>query len=185
MESSHSAPRVRFAYGRLVRLGSAAAALASIIGLFVTVGDRASSLFGNNSANGVQLEKVALERIPFRRYLQTRENEGKVTGLGYSRKDLDANVLAVDFDARFKGWTKGATFPVKLTLESRNAAGRSSFAEHELKETLDAPNDFCGCHSFFFAPKHATTYRVIVQVFRSHAPNSDPLQSTESEWVGA
>jgi hypothetical protein len=182
MDTARSAPSARFAYKRLVQLGSAAAAVASIVGLFLTVGDRARSLFGSSTTHGVHLEKVVLEQMPFRTYLKTRENEDKVTGLGYSSKDLAANVFAVDFDARFKGWTKGAAFPVKLTLERRDATGHSSFAEHDVVETLDAPDDFCGCHSFFFVPKRGASYRVSVQVFRPHAPNAEPLQSVESTW---
>lgn len=184
MESVQTGPRVRFAYRRLVQVGSAAAALASIVGLFFTVGDRARGLFGSSSSDGVHLEKVVVDRMPFRAYLKTRENEDNVTGLGYSSADLAASVLAVDFDAGFKGWTKGAVFPVKLTLESRNAAGRSSFATHDVKETLDAANDYCGCHSFFFVPKQAASYRVTVQVFRpDNAPQSNPLQSIETGWT--
>jgi hypothetical protein len=186
MESASSAPRARFAYKRLLQIGSAAAALGSIVGLFLTVGDHARSFLGSNPATGVHLEKVALEPMPFRTYLKTRENEDNLTGLGYSRKDLAADVLAVDYDARFKGWSKGATFPVKLTLQARDAAGRpKALAEHDMKETLDARDDSCGCHSFFFVPKRGVTYRVSVQILRPGAPDANPLQSIESTWYRA
>jgi len=183
MERAHTAPRVRFAYKRLVQLASGAAALASIVGLFLSLGDRAQSVFGSSAAdNGVQLQKATLKPMTFTTYLKTRQNESNVTGLGYSRKDLAAKVLAVDFDARFTGWTKGANFPVKVTLESRDAAGHSRFTEHEVIETLDAPTDFCGCHAFFFVPKSGVAYRVSVDVFRPGAPNAEPLRSIESGW---
>jgi hypothetical protein len=183
MERAHTPPRVRFAYKRLVQLGSGLAALASIVGLFLTLGDRARSVLGGGAVdNGVQLQKATLKPMPFRTYLKTRQNESNVTRLGYSRKDLAATVLAVDFDARFTGWTKGANFPVKVTLESRDAAGHSRFAEHDVIETLDAPTDFCGCHAFFFVPKSGVAHRVSVEVFRPGAPNAEPLRSIESGW---
>jgi hypothetical protein len=183
MERAHTTPRVRFAYKRLVQLCSGAAALASVVGLFLTLGDRAQSMLGGGVVdNGVQLQKATLTPMTLTTYLKTRQNESNVTRLGYSRKDLAAKVLAVDFDARFTGWTKGANFPVKVTLESRDAAGHSHFAEHDIVETLDAATDFCGCHAFFFPPKSAVADRISVEVFRPGAPNAEPLRSIESAW---
>jgi hypothetical protein len=183
MERAHTTPRVRFAYKRLVQLGSGLAALASIVGLFLTLGDRVQSVFGSSATdNGVQLQKAALKPMTFSTYLKTRQNESNLTKLGYSRKDLASEVLAVDFDARFTGWTKGANFPVKVTLESRDAAGHSRFAVHDVIETLDAPTDFCGCHAFFFPPKSGVAYRASVEVFRPGAPNAEPLRTIESGW---
>lgn len=174
--------RARFAIKRLVQLGSAAAALASIVGLLFTVGDRASGIFGGPHY-GIELEQIALARTPFATYLTTREDKQEVSGVGYSADDLRTKGLAVDFDLAFKGWTKGSSFKVKLLLDSRDAAGRPSFAFHDLTETLNAANDHCVCHTFFFVPKQAKRVRITVQVFRAGAGNSQPLQATQSRWA--
>lgn len=174
-----------FSLKRLLQLGSAAAALASILGLAFTIGDRALGLFASESAAGVQIEKVALEPMTFRTYLETREGRTDVTGLGYSQEDLDAQVLAVAYDARFGGWAKGATFDVGLTLQTRDRKGQvKSIDKHQMKQTLDAADDFCGCNTFFFVPRRGR-YRVDLQIYRPNAPAAEPLQRKLSDWQAA
>jgi hypothetical protein len=169
---------------RLIRIGSIAAALGSILTLVFTIGGQARTIFGHGSSHGVRLERVSLERMPLRTYLQTREHLTQVTGLGYSKHDLDSSVLAVDYDARFTGWTKGASFPVHLVLQSRGARGRVGVVtDQPTSESLDAPNDACGCSAFFFLPHDHRAYRVSVQIFRPGAPNAEPLKTLESAWV--
>jgi hypothetical protein len=183
MRAGGSSPLGPLSYRRLLQLGSAAAAVASILGLAFTVGDRASSLFGGGAATGVHLERVTLETMPFRTYLETREKRDEVTGLGYSPGELDSRVLAVDYDARFEGWSKGATFEVELILQRQDGDGRvETVAEHQMKQTLDAADDFCGCYTFFFLPAGKGTYRVEVQILRPNAPDAQPLQRRHSDW---
>jgi hypothetical protein len=168
---------------RLIRVGSAAAALGSIVGLVFTIGGQAKSVFWHGSSHGVRLERVKLERMPFRTYLHTKEHRTQVTGLGYSRKDLDADGLAVDYDARFTGWTKGAAFPVELVLQAKDASGRVRVVMNQpTTEALDAPSDACGCSGFFFLPHDNRAYRVSVQIFRPNARNAEPLETMESAW---
>ena len=172
-----------FSLRRLLQLGSAAAAIGSILGLAFTVGDRAVGLFANGNATGVHVERVMLETMPFRTYLETREKRTEVTGLGYSQPDLDADVLVVDYDTRFEGWTKGATFDVDLVLQTRDGAGRVKTVDHhEMKQTLDAANDYCGCYTFFFVPRASAAYRVEVQILRPNARDAQPLKRGKSDW---
>jgi hypothetical protein len=166
----------------LIRLGSAAAAVGSIVGLAFTVGDRAVSAFAHDAA-GVHVEQVTLERMPFRTYLETREKRTEVEGLGYTRRDLDSEVLAVDYDTRWKGWSKGATFDVDLVLQTLDDEGRlRTLDQHRMKQTLDAADDFCGCFGFFFVPGRAAKYRVEVQILRPNALDAEPLQRRHSDW---
>src|SRR5437879_2022472 len=80
---------------------------------------------------------------------------------------------------------RGATFPVKLTLQTRDAAGcPKALAEHDMKETLDAPDDSCGCHSFFFVPKRGVTYRVSVQILRPGAPTPTRCRASNRRGIG-
>jgi hypothetical protein len=183
LRAGGSSPIRLLSLRRLLQLGSAAAAVASILGLAFAVGDRAVSVFGSGGATGVRLEQVTLETMPFRTYLETREKRKDVTGLGYSQRDLDSEVLAVDYDTRFEGWSKGATFEVDLALQTRDGEGRvKTVDEHQMKQTLDAADDFCGCYTFFFVPAGNATYRVEVQILRPNAPDAQPLKRRHSDW---
>jgi hypothetical protein len=172
-----------FSYKRLLQAGSAAAALGSILALAFTVGDRALGLFGSETRPEVQLERVTLEKMPYRTYLVVKERVASLRGEG-GQKLLDSNGLAVDFVARVQGSAKGVTYPVRLTIESRDAKGRID--EHvdyrQIPLTLDASDDECVCHEFFFLGGHSVAYRVNVQILRPHTPNAEPLAEKESEW---
>jgi hypothetical protein len=182
-QAERPSPTGLFSLRRLLRLGSAAAAVGSILGLALTVGDRAVSVFERGGSTGVHLEQVLVEPMPFRTYLQTREKRDVVKGLGYTERDLDAEVLVVDYEARFEGWSRGATFDVDLGLQTRDAKGRIRTIDvHRMKQTLDAANDYCGCYSFFFVPEGKAEYRVEVQILRTNARDAEPLQRRHSDW---
>jgi hypothetical protein len=174
-------------YRRLVQAGSAAAAVGSIVGLLFTVGDRIAAPFRDEERTGIHLEQVAVtEAIPLRDYFATRENRTDTSKTGFSERELDRDVLVVDYDARFEGGTKGEAFLFDRTLQRRGPDGRITIVDMRAdQQTLDAADDSCGCFDYFFFPGRGAEYRVVVEVKRPTAPNADPIQRRESEWFRA
>ena len=174
-------------YRRLMQVGSAAAALGSIVGLAFTVGDRVAAPFRDEERTGVHLEQVEVtEAIPLRDYFATRENRTDVDGLGFTDEELARDVLVVDYDARFEGGTKGEAFLFDRTLQRRGADGRITIVGRQSEpQTLDAADDSCGCFDYFFPRGRGAEYRVVVEVRRPNAPTADPIQRRESAWFRA
>jgi hypothetical protein len=172
-----------FSYKKLLQAGSAAAAIAAILGVIFTVSDRARGLFGSEARPGIHLEQLGLEGMPLKTYLRTKEGVTSFRGLGYTPTELASKVLAVDFDARFEGSSKGASYPIRLTLQGRDSKGQVENVDQEQDDyALDAGVDSCGCHSFFFLRARDAAYRVIAQVLRPDEPTSEPLAEKESTW---
>jgi hypothetical protein len=167
----------------LLRAGSVAAAIGSVLALFFTVGDRVSALFDDDSgAPRVRIESVELEKMSLRTFLETRK--GGEFG-DYSDKELDREVIVANIDARYEHSSRGVPFPAKLILETRASDGRAHPVGEpfELDYTLDAADDTCGCHEWFDLPSHGRQYRVEVQIMRpSNAAYSAPLADKASDW---
>ena len=181
--NSREPPRRLFSYNRLLQAGSAAAAIATILGLAFTVSDRTLGLFGSETRPGVYLESLKLEAMPFETYLKSKEGMTSVRGLGYEPKVLASNGLAVDYDARFEGSSKGASYPIRVTLQRRNSKGQIDNVDQEQNDhALDADVDSCGCHTFFFLRERDATYRVVAQILRPGSPGAEPLTEKESAW---
>jgi hypothetical protein len=174
-------PAERHLYKRLLQAGSAAAALGSILALAFTVGDRMLGLFGNAARPHVVQEAVTLERMPYGTYLETKE--GQTSFQGYKTKDLDTNVLAVDFPTRFEGSSKGAIYGIQLTVLGRDRKGRTeTIAQDKREVALDDSFDSCPCHEFYPLRARDVKYRVIARVLRPNSPRSEPLAQKESAW---
>jgi hypothetical protein len=166
-----------------LQAGSAAAAIAAILGVIFTISDRTLGLFGNEPRPGVHLESLKLEAMSLQTYLKTKEGRTSVQGLGYKPKELASNGLAVDYDARFEGSSKGASYPIRLTLQGRDSNGRVENVDQEQNDhALDAEVDSCGCHTFFFLRTRDAAYRVVAEILRPNSPGSEPLAEEESAW---
>jgi hypothetical protein len=179
-----AAPRESFvSQKRLIQAGSLAAALGSILGLAFTVGDRVTGLFGSDdSTPRVHIEKVALETMSLRTFLITKRAHVPGTPFGYSKKELDSDVLVVDIRAQYAHSSRGVSFPVSLTLEARRRGRVSAVDAFSTNYVLDDRNDSCGCHEYFRIPSRGREYRVEMQILRPNAPTSEPLDESESNW---
>jgi hypothetical protein len=130
----------------------------------------------------VQVDRVELETMPLRTYLVTKQLSLK--GSAYSEKELDSDVIVVNFDARFEHSSRGAVFPVRLALLSRDDRGRISVNEQRQRHyALGASDDACGCDDFFSGPSLGREYQAQVQIFGPNASrDSPPLDETRSGW---
>lgn len=173
---------------RLLQIGSAAAALGSVLALVFTVGDRVSGLFENDGTPRVRIDRVELETMPFRTYLVTKDAKlpNELPRYG-SKTDLDRDVLVVSFPARFERSSRGVLFPARLTLQARNRDDRIVAVDaFQLQVVLDAGDDDCACHAYFPLRSRGQEYRVEVQISRPSAPaGSDPLDEERSDWYRA
>jgi hypothetical protein len=166
---------------RLLQLGSAAAALGSVLALLFTVGDRISGLFGDEGGPRVRIDRVELEAMSLRTYLVTKKR--RKPPFGYPPKELDSDVLVVSFRARYEHSAAGVLFPAWLTLLTREG-DRPVTVEEPLERfyNLDASDDSCGCHEIFRLPPRGREYRAQVQIMSPEAPDSQPLDEKESDW---
>lgn len=189
--SPGEAPRGRFvseSHKRLLQIGSAAAAIGSVLALVFTLGDRASGLLaGDEGGPRVSIDSVKLETMPLRTYLVTKKGM-KLNSKppGFSPKELRDEVLVVKTAAEFTQSSKGVSFPATLTLEARGDDGRIVAVDEPLHNdyVLDDSPDTCGCYEYFFLPPRGREYRVTVQVLRPNAPpGRSPLDEEESEWL--
>jgi hypothetical protein len=169
---------------RLIQAGSLAAALGSILGLAFTVGDRVTGLFGHDdSTPRVHIEKVALDTMSLRTFLVTKKAHTPGAPFGYTKKELDRDVLVVDIRAQYAHSSRGVSFPVSLTLEARGRDGRIEPVDaFSANYVLDDSNDSCGCHEYFRLPLRGREYRVEMQILRPNAPVSEPLDESASDW---
>jgi hypothetical protein len=180
------APRGHFlseSHKRLLQIGSAAAAIGSVLALVFTVGDRVSGLFESDDGPGVRVDRVELEAMPLRTYLVTKEREKPP--FHYTAKELDSDVLVVSFRARYKGSAAGVKFPFWLTLLERKN-GRAVTVEEPLEgyHNMQKPDDECDCHEIFQLPPRGREYRAQVQIMDPEAPSPDsqPLAEAQSDW---
>jgi hypothetical protein len=168
----------------VLQAGSVAAALGSILALFLTVGDRVSVLWsGDSGAPRVHIDRVKLETMSLQTFLVTKKRQEPP--FGYTPKELNRDVIVANIDARYERSSRGVPFPARLTLETRASNGRVRAVDRpfELNYTLDASNDTCGCYHWFNLPAHGREYRVEVQILRpSNAPHSEPLADGASDW---
>jgi hypothetical protein len=169
---------------RLIQAGSLAAAVASILGLVLTVGDRALAQFRHaDSSAHVRIDDLSLEKMSLRTFLATKKDRAPGAPLGYTKQELDDQVLVADIRARYSNASRGVPFPVKLSLEIRRRDG--SVAEVDAVSenyVLDAATDSCGCSEYFRIPEHGREYRVEMQVLRPNAPTSEPIDQRTSGW---
>jgi hypothetical protein len=169
---------------RLVQAGSLAAAIASILGLVFTVGDGVTGLFAHSDSTAhVQIDDVSLEKMSLRTFLSTKKAHVPGTPFGYTKQELDDQVLVADVRARYAHSSRGVPFPVKLSLQGRGADG----SIHEVDAAsesyvLDAGQDSCGCSEYFRIPQPGREYRVELQILRPNAPTSEPLGVRTSSW---
>jgi len=172
---------------RLIQLGSLAAALASILGLVFTVGDRVlGQLRHDDGTAHVRIDDVSLEQMSLRTYLTTKTAHVPGTPFGYTKRELAEQVLVADIRALYSHSSRGVPFPVRLTLESRGKDGSvvevDSVSENYV---LNAATDSCGCSEYFRIPRRGREYRVEMQVLRPNAPTSQPLDRHTSDWYRA
>jgi hypothetical protein len=172
---------------RLLQAGSLAAALASILGLVFTVGDRVTGQFSHGQTTAhVQIDDLSLTKMSLRTFLVTKKAHVPGTPFGYEKKELDDQVLVVDVRARYAHSSRGVPFPVKLTLEARRADGSIDAVDSASESyVLDAGKDSCGCSEYFRIPQRGREYRVEMQVLRPNAPTSEPLDQRASNWYRA
>ena len=168
---------------RLLQIGSAAAAIGSVLALVFTVGDRVSGLFESDEGPRVRVDRVELEAMPLRTYLVTKEREKPP--FHYKPTELESDVLVVSFRARYKGSAAGVKFPFWLTLLERKN-GRAVTVEEPLEgyHNMQKPDDECGCHEIFQLPPRGRGYRAQVQIMDPEAPSPDsqPLAEARSDW---
>jgi hypothetical protein len=180
------APRERLiSQKRVIQAGTLAAAIASILGLVFTIGDRITGAFSHGGgAAQVKIDDVRLETMQLRTYLATKARSTPGQLVGYSKKELDSTVLVVDVAARYANSSRGVSFPVHMTLESRGANGAVRVVDSFSGEyVLDAGTDSCGCHEWFRIPARSRAYRVELQVLRPNAPAAAaPLAEKDSDW---
>ncbi len=120
---------------RLLQAGSLAAALASILGLVFTVGDRVTGQFSHGQTTAhVQIDDLSLTKMSLRTFLVTKKAHVPGTPFGYGKKELDDPVLVVDVRARYAHSSRGVPFPVKLTLEARRARWKHRRGRFGLRE---------------------------------------------------
>jgi hypothetical protein len=150
-----------------LQVGSAAAAVGSVLALTFSVGDRVSSLFKDDGALRVRIDRVELETLPLRTYLVTKEGYRLNERTGYSKAELESDVIVVNLDARYEHSSRGVQFPARLTLLSRRGKSSRIVAAEAPLETqyvLEDGSDHCGCHEFFFLPSRGREYRVEAQI---------------------
>jgi hypothetical protein len=168
----------------MIQAGSLAAAVASILGLAFTVGDRVLSQFqhGDTTAH-VRIDDLALEKMSLRTFLTTKRPHVPGTPFGYTKRELDAQVLVVDVRAQYSNSSRGVPFPVKLSLETRRRDGSVAQVDAISENyVLDAGTDSCGCSEHFRLPQRGREYRVEMQVLRPNAPTAEPLDQHTSGW---
>jgi hypothetical protein len=168
----------------MIQLGSAAAALASILGLAFTLGDKVTGAFAGGSKPHVGIHAVSLQTMSLRNYLDTKVGHTPGAPYGYSKKDLDSRVLVADLAVQWSHDYPGDRFPANLTLQRRQTDGSIVTAD-AYSETfgLDRGDDSCGCHAWFKIPKRPGPYRVNLQVMHPNDPVADPLDERASDWV--
>jgi hypothetical protein len=167
----------------ILRAGSVAAALGSVIALFLTVGNGVKGLFGHDSgAPRVHIDSVELEKMDLRTFLVTKEHQKPP--FGYSKRELGRDVVVANIDAQYERSSRGVSFPATLTLESRASDGRVHPVQLlELNYTLDASDDTCGCHQWFKLPSQGREYRLDVEILRpSNAAHPPALAHKASDW---
>jgi hypothetical protein len=172
-------------YKTLVQVGGGAAAVASVLGLALTIGDRTFGLFESDAPPGPHLEEVRLETMPLGAYYVAKKGPGSLEGLRYTKAELDSNELVVNFDARFEGSTKAVAYPVRLTLLTRDSSGKVHVGEpRQDNYTMDKSDDHCGCSDVFVVhPRHGESYQVLAQIL---SPNGTAvLQDRPSAWYRA
>lgn len=168
---------------RMIQLGSAAAAVASILGLAFTVGDKVTGAFASGQPR-VGIRAVSVETMSLRSYLDTKAGHIPGQPYGYSKKDLDSRVIVADLGVQWSHAYTGDRFPANLTLQRRARNGSIVSADaYSESFGLNAGEDSCGCHAWFRIPKHPGPYRVSLQIMRPNEPSADPLDERASDWV--
>jgi hypothetical protein len=170
---------------RLLQIGSAAAAIGSVLALVFTVGDRASGLLkGNDGGPRVSVADVELEPMSLQQYLVTKERKTPPFPPQYTEKDLQRDVLVVTFHAEYNESAPGVRFPYWITLLGRKGT-RVVVAEPPLERNalLKKADDACDCHEVFNLPPRGRQYRAQVQIMDPEAPpNSQPIAEAKSDW---
>ena len=167
----------------VIQAGTVAAALASIIGLVFTVGDRVTGLFGSSDTTPrVKIDDVALETMPLKTYLLTDVHPTPLP-LPYTAKERARDVLVMNLDARYLHATRGGTFPAMLFLERRTSHGAAAVTPQSTSYYLDTNDDQCGCHTWFALPRKHGQYRIRVQIFHPNSSASQPLDEQTSDWT--
>jgi hypothetical protein len=167
----------------LIQAGAVAAALASIIGVAFTVGDRVTGLFGSSeSTPRVTIDDVALEKMSLKQYLQTDVHPTPVP-LPYTAKARARTVLVMDLRARYVHAARGGIFPATLVLERRTSGGAATVIPHQMDYYLDTNDDQCECHDWFPLPAKPGEYRIRAQIFRPNGGSSEPLDERASDWM--
>ncbi len=166
----------------VIQAGTIAAAVASIVGLAFTVGDRVTGLFSSSDTTPrVKIDGVALETMPLKTYLLTDVHPPPLP-LPFSAKKLARDVLVVDVRAHFVHAPRGGTFPTLLFLERRTPDGPDPVASQSLGYFLNSNDDQCGCHAWFGIPPQHGQYRVRLQIFRPNNSSSQPMDERASPW---
>jgi hypothetical protein len=168
---------------RLLQVGSAAAAIGSVLALVFTVGDRVSGLFEGDGGPRVRVDGVELEAMPLQTYLETKARE-KPPFSEYKPKELQGDVLVVSFHAEFKGSAPGVRFPYWLTLLGRRKT-RVVTVEPPLERyvNVEKVDDECACYENFVLPPRGREYRAQVQIMDPDgSPHSQPLAEAKSDW---
>jgi hypothetical protein len=167
----------------VIQAGTVAAALASIIGVAFTVGDRVTGLFSSSDTTPrVKIDRVGLERMSLKTYLLTDVHPTPLP-LPYTAKERARDVLVMDLRARYVHAARGGTFPAMLFLERRTDSGAAAVKPQSIEYYLDANDDQCGCHAWFSIPRSHGQYRIRVQIFRPNGGGSQPLDEGTSDWT--
>jgi hypothetical protein len=174
-----------FSQKRLIQAGSVAAAIASIFGLALTVGDRVTGLFGSDATPKPELHEVAIDRIKLRTYLATRTNPTIDDKPDYTPKELKSDVVVVDIRASYAHAKTGEHFPVRITLERRAPTGSADVvSSHTVQYYFESETDQCVCHDYFELPRQPGAYRAEVQILDPSGRRSElVIDQAESRWL--
>jgi len=171
---------------RVIQAGAVAAAIGSILGLGLTVGDRITGAFSHGNATPeVKVDDVKLETMSLQTFLDTKTTQQAGQPALYGTKDLKQTVLVVELAARYAHSPRGVAFPVTYILETRRGDAGIKVVDRPVTDTayLHASSDKCVCAEWFHLPQRGHRYRVEVQIFSPDAPRTEsPLVETTSNW---
>jgi hypothetical protein len=171
----------------IVEVGGIAAAIGSIIGVVVffvpslELGADSAASVATVLPDGAEMKlgvEQDVERMTYGRWLEleTGSREGVPT------EEQSVAGVNVHYAAEFPAYASGAPFRARFTLKDQTNATKH---QHVTDAELDADRDSCRCAEFVPVPTGASSYRVLVELFRPGAPYAAPVLAQYTDWFSA
>jgi hypothetical protein len=179
--------RLRLPLAVLIRAGSVAGAILSIVGLvvlFVPSLDRTDAAADKVSTVLEDGEEIKLgvdpdvERMTYGRWLELETG----SSAGVSPDEQRVPGVNVHYTAEFPAHAGKAPFKARFTLKDQTNVTRH---QHIAMGRLDADRDLCRCAEFVPVPTGSSSYRVLVELYRPEARYAAPVLSNYTDWFSA